>query len=153
MEKIEPKRNNPTDARIPFMWGRVMQKLDIFEKRAYREAGVCVATLTLRLPNEPAVERLYKRLAARYISEFERRAVPLMRREYLLSTDEKKRFTFKPLVFTVHYALTECDSIVAVEVEERLTRRGRVICKALHRDVFDKSLGILLPQRKRKKHS
>lgn len=44
-----------------------MRASDIFEKRVYREAGVCIATLTLRLPNEPPGTRLYKRLAERYI--------------------------------------------------------------------------------------
>jgi hypothetical protein len=132
-----------------------MRESDIFEKRVYSESGVCIATLTLRLPSEPAGTRLYKRLAERYIKQFERRTVPLMKKEFLSSTDEKKRFTFKPIVFTLEYARTESANLITVDIEEKLTRRGKLICRVVRHDTFDKSSGLMLPQRsiKRKKHS
>ncbi|MBQ8720361.1 MAG: hypothetical protein IJY65_04950 [Clostridia bacterium] len=132
-----------------------MQKPCIFEKRAYRESGVCIATLAVCLPlTETKIDDFYKKLAARYSLELERRLLPLARAEFLASTDEKKRFTFKPYNFSTDFTLTREGGRIVASITERLTRRGRLLAETVKTDVFDESSGLLVKEKKkkRKKH-
>ena len=125
------------------------------EKRCYREAGVCIATLSLRLPSTGTrLDRFYKRLAERYILAYERHTVSAARQEFSKSDDEKKRFRFKPFVFTLDFEARKTSDTVLVTTCERLMRQGRVIAERELSERFSSSELLLLPQKKqnRKKH-
>lgn len=123
----------------------------IRERRAFRESGVTVLTVDISLPSPGgAADGLYKRLAQKYIRAIEELLAPEACREFRKSSDEKKRFRFRPYSFEVCCEYTEKDGVLTVIREERLSRRGRVISQRQEKDCFDAASGFLIKKKRGK---
>ena len=123
-------------------------------KKCYREAGVSVLHVNISLPEaEGEIGKFYGRLMARYLSFAEKNIAPTAGREFLLSEDEKKRFTFKPFIFTVESEAHTADGVLTVTRRHTLSRRGAVILQYSTEDIFDikTRLFIKMPRKKKKK--
>ena len=114
-------------------------------KKCYREAGVSVLRVNISLPEAAGeIGKFYDRLMARYLSFAEKNIAPSAGREFLLSDDEKKRFTFKPYIYTVASQTREADGILTVIRRHTLSRRGADILEFSYEDAFDIKTGLLI---------
>ena len=122
-------------------------------KRSFREAGVLILTLDLSLPDAPCeIGKFYERLEARYLEFADNELFPAARQKFILSDDEKKRFSFAPYRFRVTSEAKEEEGILTVVRREELSRKGRIILEIERTDLFDTESGFFIrPRRKTKK--
>ena len=122
----------------------------IREKRAFRENGVCVLTVDISLPlPDGAAGELYKKLVRQYMCAAEGQLAPEACREFRESSDDKKRFRFRPYAFEVSYEYREAEGVMTVIRQERLSRRGRTVSQRQEKDFFDAKSGLLIKQGRR----
>lgn len=122
-------------------------------KRSFRESGVLVLRIDLALPELLGdAGKFYERLAARYLEFADKELFGAARQKFILSDDEKKRFSFAPYLFRVYSQCKEDGGILAVSRREELSRKGRIILEIKRTDLFDTESGFFIkPRRKTKK--
>lgn len=120
-------------------------------KRSFRESGVLVLTIDLSLPEALGeIGKFYERLAARYLEFINKELFFAARQKFILSDDEKKRFSFAPYRFRVACQCKEEGSILTVMRREQLSRKGRIILDVERTDLFDTESGFFIRPRRKK---